>query len=157
MKAHELCTATRDTVRFVPMEEWGRDHWSTLLYLESRWVDHGGHVRNEQMSCNARRHRKLFASDGNLELSATARAWKDAYSTRLRDGQEIGHDDWDSLEDMAAEGLLTFDFVDRGRGPFEGGAVVVQLTERGAEIAGQLRAHRGSGRPVSDFMPKATA
>lgn len=57
---------------------FGRDHWSLLVYVESRAVDHGGwldvrHMRN----------------DG------------DKYPTRLARGRlALKHNDWDCLDDL---------------------------------------------------------
>ncbi len=139
MSERELCTALDDTVRTVPIREWGRDHASTLLYVEARCVDHRGVLKNENMSCNARRHRKLLV--GAMSAGTIApRRWKDEYSTRLREDQESGHDDWDCLEEMAGAGLLTFAIKDKKPGfPFEGGEVVVKLTREGADLAALLR------------------
>lgn len=152
---HQLCTAVRDDVRTVPIEEWGKNHWSALAYAETRWVDHGGKIKNEHMRCNERRHRKLHNTAGSVLHGS--RRWDEKYSTRLRDGQEPGHDDWDCLEDLAEAGLLAFDFVDRREGwPCEGGEVVVSLTKLGADIAGRLRSHRGRGGSYADFAVESS-
>lgn len=72
----------------IPVEAWGRDHLSTLLYAESRAVDHGG---------------KLPETDPHMRTSR-------AYPTRLGNGVEVhGHTDYDCLTDAAAAGFLTYE------------------------------------------------
>jgi hypothetical protein len=67
----------------VPMELWGKDHRTTMLYLESRAVDYGGRIDPRMM-----------------------RTGHD-FPTRLFNGDQLtGHDDWDCLNDAIAEGLL---------------------------------------------------
>lgn len=43
---------------------WGRDHWSTLAYIETRIVDHSGVPSREHMRCDPKRH-PLLAHDGS--------------------------------------------------------------------------------------------
>lgn len=72
---------------FVPIDKWGRDHWSTLAYLETRIVDHHGKI-----------------------WEANMRGRDPKYPTRLNDGTEIEmHSDWDCLHDMWVAGLITMD------------------------------------------------
>jgi hypothetical protein len=70
----------------IPIESWGRDHHSALLYAETRAVDHGGRLDQRHMR--------------------TARD----YPTRLNNGVlVIGHTDYDCLADAQHAGLLTWD------------------------------------------------
>lgn len=72
----------------IPVEAWARDHNSTLLYAESRAVDHGG---------------KLKATDPHMRVSRM-------HPTRLNNGVEVhGHTDYDCLTDAQAAGFLTYD------------------------------------------------
>jgi hypothetical protein len=72
----------------IPIESWGSDHNSTLLYAETRAVDHRGH---------------LSATDPRMRISR-------AYPTRLHNGVEVhGHTDYDCLADAEKAGLLTYD------------------------------------------------
>lgn len=48
----------------IPVTEWGRDHWSTLGYVEIRCVYYGGKLNNDRMRTYARRHRKLLGDTG---------------------------------------------------------------------------------------------
>lgn len=73
----------------VRIEDWGEDHYSTLVYIESRVVDDGGKLNHQHMR-----------KDGKK------------YPTRLKDGTTLtGHSDWDCLEDIVDSGLA----VDEGR------------------------------------------
>jgi hypothetical protein len=72
----------------IPVEAWGRDHNSTLLYAETRAVDHGG--------C-------LSATDPHMRVGRK-------YPTRLPNKVEVhGHTDYDCLADAQAAGFLTWD------------------------------------------------
>lgn len=73
----------------IPMEEWGRDHKSTILYAESRVVDHKG---------------KLDSGDPRMRVDGMR------YPTRLKDGKTVyGHTDYDCLFDAEKAGLLSYD------------------------------------------------
>lgn len=72
----------------IPPEAWGSDHLSTLLYAETRAVDHGG---------------KLSPTDLHMRVDRR-------YPTRLRDDVEIyGHTDYDCLADAERAGFVTYD------------------------------------------------
>lgn len=113
-----------DVLAMVPqMHAWGRDHWSTFLYLETRIVDHHGMIKDAQM-----------------------RGRDPEYPTRLNDGTEIQmHSDWDCIDDMAAAGLVRFvhDEAD--------GTMRYQLTDYGWIVAGALRKHRAITGSTSHF------
>lgn len=72
----------------IPVEAWGRDHNSTLLYAESRAVDYRG---------------KLPINDPHMRMDRR-------YPTRLHNGVEIhGHTDYDCLTDAEKAGFLIYD------------------------------------------------
>ena len=74
---------------------FGRDHHSTLLYIESCCVDQGGRVNREHMRCDRERHPLRAHLEGKCS------------STRLADGKLLAqHDDWDCVEDMIACGWM---------------------------------------------------
>ena len=119
----------------VPIEDFGKDHWSTFGYIEIRVVDHDGRVVNEHLRCINKRH-PFFAHRGGDATN---------YPTELRGGRKLsGHDDWDCLEDLENAGLLYN--VGTGVNP------VFRLTDRGREIAGQLRGHKGQGGQWAEFF-----
>lgn len=72
----------------IPPERWGKDHLSTLLYVESCVVDGVGMLDERHLRTGSR------TSD---------------YPTRLCDGMLIeGHDDHDCLSDLGFAGMLEF-------------------------------------------------
>lgn len=133
---------------FVPMARWGRDHWSTLLYLETCAVDRHGMIDTRRMRCHPRLHREFVAvvcgrpSDGS------------AYPTRLRDGELPDHDDWSCLEDMAAAGLLKAWWREIwAHHPFANSEARVELTPLGLRLVADIRAHKARGGNCGDFVP----
>lgn len=82
----------------IPVDEWGKDHKTTLLYAETRAVDHNGRLDRNHMRESSQ------------------------YPTRLAGGKELrGHTDYDCLRDAQAAGFgvlsddeSTFDFYDAG-------------------------------------------
>lgn len=133
----------------IPMSEWGRDHWSTLAYAETRCVDHGGELANDHMRTNPRRHRKLL---GPSKLFYGIEG--PGYPTRLISGAVIvRHDDWDCLNDAVAAGLLeVLSEVDRKPSQAFGGMRVrVRLTADGEAACAALRMHKGRGGNFGNF------
>jgi len=119
------------------MADFGKDHWSTFGYIETRCVDHGGSPQRESMRCHANRHPMLVGRNGDGS----------AHPTRLKGDKTLTHhDDWDCVDDLAREGLLEN----------LGSAVNprYRLTPRGRAIAAQLRAHKEAGGNFGAFTPK---
>jgi|GEM_PF-2170876 len=105
---------------------FGRDHQTTLLYIETCCVDGGGRVNREHMRCDVERH-PLRAHAAHPPGACP--------STRLADGSLLSqHDDWDCVDDMIACGWL----VDTG------GATEPRfmLTDAGWLAAHRLRRER---------------
>jgi hypothetical protein len=139
--------------RSVPIAEWGKDHWSTLAYLETCAVDHDGYVDSRKMG-----------SDGVK------------YPSRLRrldpeqPNEEPNHSDWDCLADMMTEGL-----IEPAPGRLASGRLLwedveahtqgaqtsaghyethqIKFTPKGSAIAGALRAHKANGGNFAAFVP----
>ena len=96
----------------IPPERWGKDHRSTLLYIETRCVDYGGVLDRRQLRTDASEH-----------------------PTRLADGIDLlGHDDLDCIDDMIEAGLVQS--WGTGLNP------VVSLTDAGWIIAHNMRRER---------------
>lgn len=122
------------THAIIPLSRWGKDHWSTLLYLETVVVDHDGRPKREKMRCDAEVH-PVYAH------IATGK-----YPTRLNDGVELAaHDDWNCVDDMEAAGLLTLGGT--GLNP------KVSLTEFGWQTVHRLRRHVADGGKSGEFRP----
>lgn len=103
---------TRD---FVPVLMWGKDHWSTFAYVETRIVDYAGMLDHDHMRTDADRHPLLMSAK---RRALTANLTGPKYPTKLKatavpdaDGHYSmvalpDHDDYDCLEDAIAAGLL---------------------------------------------------
>ena len=135
-----------------PVAEWGKDHWSTLAYAETRIVDHRGLLNNDHMRADPDRHPNLAL--GAVKASHGFKPTK--YPTRLKDRELPDHDDWDCIEDMMREGMIVvtskegvdtlLDYPERH--------LTVALTEKGYEVAAQLRKHKAEGGGWGDFQPR---
>lgn len=73
----------------VPQGQWGRDHWSLLVYIETRAVDYSGKI--------AAKH---LRGDG------------DKYPTKLKDSELQGHSDWNCIDDLETAELV----INKGTG-----------------------------------------
>ena len=100
----------------VPVARWGRDHWTTFAYVETRWVDHRGMLSHDQMRCDRQRH-PMFYSAKRRVIAFGTDADGARYPTRLKtdtpgaDGrwgvaEMSGHDDYDCLDDAIREGRI---------------------------------------------------
>lgn len=123
---------------YVPEEEWGKDHFSTLLYLETRWVDHKGMVKNANMRTDPDLHPEFvdqrFISHGSKK-----------YPTRLQKGREKSdHDDWSCWKDMAAVGLVSLWVC--------GNVAKVDFNDSGLSLVGRLRKHKAEGKGLTTFI-----
>jgi hypothetical protein len=75
----------------IPVEAWGNDHNSTLMYAETRAVDHGGVIAED---------------DPRMRVSRL-------YPTRLHNGVEVhGHTDYDCLTDAVQAGFIKLAYVE---------------------------------------------
>lgn len=137
--------------RYISMDLWGKDHWSTFAYFETRVVDYRGKIHNEHMRCNARLHR-IFAHRGS------GVAGKE-YPTRLKHNVEYQdrHDDWSCAEDMVAMGLIHLHYKEPKVPGMGGGEAVVELTELGKDIGSQLRQWKSGGNNFAQFVPSLPA
>lgn len=118
------------------VDVWGKDHWSTLGYVECRIVDNGGFLDPRHLR-----------RDGN------------AYPTRLRGAEMPGHTDLDCIADIERHGLLTYKrkarTAHRNLAHLDGGAATwhVTLTELGRQVCADLRVHKQGGGNFAGFQP----
>jgi hypothetical protein len=123
----ELVISSHPRDQYVPMSLFGKDHWSTLGYIETRMVDHGGYM----IACDARmrtlaHNHRIFSyrPTDNLQKQGCSLAMlgkrgdgPDNDNVKngsfLNDGSRLPkHDDWDCIQDLAAAGLLIGDATD---------------------------------------------
>lgn len=124
----------------VGMQQFGKDHWSLLAYIECRCVDHQGYPDLVHMRCNPTTHPAL------ARTSVGTRTWKPEWGTRLRNGFKLpNHDDHDCADDLETTGLINH--VGTRLNPR------FVLTEEGYRIAAILRRFKSEGGQFADFKP----
>lgn len=136
----------------VPVALWGRDHWSTLAYIETKLVDDDGKdecgysVRFDPRMRQCRRHFRVLseALPGHRKREAQfGEPMQPTHGSRLSDGTYLPwHDDWHCVQDLMAEGLFEHGEWDAG--------MELKLTELGHEVAAALRKHKAAGGTYSD-------
>jgi|SRR5271155_3670493 len=122
------------------IDRFGKDHWSTFAYVETRIVDYRGEPSRACMRCHADRHPLLVGENGNGSR----------YPTELKGGATLAHhDDWDCCDDLAREGLL--ENIGTSVNP------AFRLTAKGRIVASQLRTFKSKSGNFDDFTPDLTA
>lgn len=142
----------------VPVEKFGRDHWSLLAYLETICVDaldQWGQIDRNKLRVNIKTHPLLV---GHIQARAILALEKPPYGykygTRLKGHTEENpnvikeHDDWDCLENLDKAGFVEFLTLTSGG---------VRMTDTGIVIAAQLRAHKARGGNYAMFEPEQIA
>lgn len=130
-------------MRRIPLTEWGKDHFSLLAYVEVRCVDHKGVLDHDHMRTNVQHHPGLVGPRVALATNITIETFK--YHTRLRNGVEEGHDDWDCFYDLEEAKLIE----DKGTGINP----IAVMTPAGNKLAAEIRRHKSSGGIFSTFEP----
>lgn len=132
----------------VPIEDFGKDHWSLLGYIEYRCANHDGILDGDHLRINTERH--LRHPPKNHALSG---AWNIDWGTRLKgfflEGNKQDktrllptHDDMDCLEDLEAAGMIVIHDIFEGQ---------VELTELGKKYAGALKIFKENGGTFATF------
>lgn len=136
---------TRDASEFpdgVPTELWGKDHWATFTYIETRCVDYDGEPNRNHMRTDRDVHPHLVGHMVARDCPGTK------YPTRLRGGVSLtSHDDWMCLDDAEKAGLLSVKGT--GMQPF------YELTDYGRRMIAAIREHKSKGKKFSEFDPSA--
>ena len=124
----------------IPISRWGKDHWSTLAYLETLAVEHNGLAIpvNARMRTNEIRHPHLVGDFLGCSHGGSQ------YPTILKDGKVEGHDDWDCVDDATEEGLTE----DVGTGMNR----AYKFTKLGKEAMAKLRQHKMDGGSFGNFV-----
>lgn len=143
-------------------EQFGKDHWALLAYVETTCVDGAngfGHLDRSKMRCNEHKH-PAFKS-----VIALASGWKLSYSSRLYGFFEFAerndpekaieaglqlrdHDDWDCLEDLAAAGYVKVLSLANA---------FIRMTDEGLRVTALLRAHKANGGQYAGFVLEPAA
>jgi len=141
---YEMIVGTGDCV--IPITQWGKDHWSTLLYLECRTVDNSGVIDNRHMRCNQLLHSMfMYFDDYTIQPDGSM------YPTVLRNKVKVDmHDDWSCMRDMIELGLCRACYKESETG-LRPTKVVVELTLLGCTYAAAVRKHKSNGGVYSTF------
>lgn len=145
----------------VPMNRWGKDHWSTLAYVETRIVDHEGQLAEPHMRSDGGRYAtRLKPTEEAIEEARIRQTAGERFPTP-RVEELFGHNDWDCLADMYAAGLIVVEGLVSPK--LHNGRLLhrltfqkkawFSLTEEGYRIAAQLREHKARGRGYHTFRP----
>ncbi len=154
---------------YVPIQQFGPDHWSTLLYAETVMVDCAGfQVGFDPRMRQGRAHFRVMAEQYARPKRTTRHSVAQGavmdkqHSTRLHDGSVVdGHDDWHCVQDLINAGLLGMKRHDGIVLPLVEDCdpgVVLHLTPLGSEVVRQLRDFKAAGGSVSShaFVPVIT-
>ena len=125
----------------ITIEQFDKDHWSLLLYIETRIHNYQGILDIYHM---------------RIKNPTIRSGWKSEYGTRLfgywsEDNTTNSllrlpnHDDYDCLDDLEAEGLIKN--IGTGIRP------VCLITVKGAKILSQLLLHKQNSGQCSGFVP----
>lgn len=137
--------------RLVPIDLWGKDHWSMLMFLEHCLVDEGGFkIEFEPRMRQNRHHFRVMPRRGKNRSPFFGTSMDPEFGSRLNNGTFIlNHDDWCCVQDFAEEGLLSLkteeiDVDCRKK---------ITLTEKGKKLANQLRNHKSEKKTFRTFKP----
>lgn len=144
---------------YVPMNLFGKDHWSTLAYAEIEAVECGGfQVGFDARMRQGRQHFRVMYEEcrrpKRINGGHRGIVMRPEHGSRLNDGSFVeNHDDWHCIQDMVAAGLMGV----KKRGlimplveEMEPG-VVLHLTPLGHAIVASLRRHKAEGGNFAEF------
>lgn len=131
-----------DPEQYVSVDQFGKDHWSTLAYLETCCCDNDGLIKNQHMRCNNRLHRG-FSHTVDSD-----------HPTRLKEEELQNHDDWSCVEDFVAAGYVRLEFRQVNDKTFGNLEAKVQLTDDGFDVVYRLRRWKANGRTFGNFQIK---
>jgi hypothetical protein len=137
----------------VDIQDFGRDHWSLLLYIQHICLNSSvksPEGRIAEIDFNKLRinpfTNPLQSGNGRRRLD---NSWKIEYGTRLKTSDSgeprrlKDHDDWDCLNDFENSGIVEIISTVNG---------FVRLTEKGIDLANKLVKHIILCGATSDFV-----
>lgn len=179
---HTAPAPTWQVTSVPPVEpaRFGKDHWSTFAYVETRTVDYKGTIEHDHMRCDTDRHPMLALAGRRTGVVGFGPSDR-KYPTLAKGEQIENHDDYDCLDDLRAAGLLEVAMPPVVDGTFRTayGKVITDdgapidprfvtglveqrslmrhatwsLTERGKKVAAALREHKAGGGSFATFEP----
>lgn len=119
----------------VTESQFGKDHWSTLAFLETQIVDKSLPIDLKRMRVNETK--RAFNNGSPF-------GWREHYSTILKDGSVAsGHDDIDVLDDLEEYGYI------KNNGTHIN--ICPELTDKGWKVCEAIRKHKGIGGSFKTF------
>lgn len=99
---------------YIPLSDFGKDHWSTFAYADTIIPDHCGfQVGFDGRMRQGRAHFRVMHEQWPTPRRTRptglhqAMVMDNRYSTKLKDGTVVeGHDDWHCVQDLVAAGLM---------------------------------------------------
>jgi len=138
-------------MKTVPIEDFGKDHWSLLAYVETLCVDSHkdgvGEIDKRRIRTNGKTHplhavNRHIVGDWSPEYGTRLAGYWDSMGKVVPERQIWPHDDWDCLNDLEAAGLI--EVMSEANG-------FVLMTEKGLKVAAALRAYKTKGGMFSGF------
>lgn len=115
--------------------QFSKDHWSTILFLETQIVEKAFPIDRRRLRIN---ETKRIFNNGNPF------GWNDDNSTKLKDGTIIsGHDDIDVIDDLEDEGYI------KNNGTHIN--IYPTLTNKGWKLCQDLRKHKANNGSYKGF------
>lgn len=116
-------------------KKFGKDHWSTLMFLETQIVDKAFPIDLRRLRINS-----IKRPFGN----GCPFPWSDSNGTRFKDGSiNANHDDIDVIDELEEAGYI------------ENCGTVIniypKLKDKGWKVCEALRKHKGSGGSFKTF------
>lgn len=135
---------------FIPMDLWGKDHWSLLAYISCVMEEFAGfQVGFDGRMRQNRRNFRIMKEQAPVPKrvnNCMGIVMKEDYSTRLKNGVVArDHDDWCCVQDMATAGLFqeTVEKVEPNK--------ILHFSDKGIQISNALRVHKMRGGVFSNF------
>lgn len=121
-------------------QQFGKDHWSTLAFLETQIVDKNFPIDLKRLRVNDTK--RAFSNGASFHEKISM--WSNDYSTKLKDGsRESGHDDIDVIDELEEKGYIKNNGTHINIYPL--------LTDKGWKVCNAIREHKGNGGSFSTF------
>ena len=144
----------QDLENFIPVNEWGVDHWSTLAYIGTVMVDLGKfQVGYDPRMRHGRRHHRVMIdqcpSPSRVSgVGIVGPVMSAEHGTRLKDKSVVErHDDWHCVQDMIDLGL--FDQTEME--PSD----ILTFSDKGHALVAELTKHKSNGGKFVEFEPQS--
>jgi hypothetical protein len=131
------------------IENWGKDHWSLLVFIETQIVNAKNTKEFPSSKLDLTRMRvnsdKRVFTNGASRMGSTM-SWRDTWGTKFKGGEILDpkHDDIDVLDELEESGFVKNHFTDMNP--------IVSLTKKGYEACNRIRKHKAEGGQFAQFI-----